>query len=87
MATHSDRDASPDYQRHSVDLSAYAGRTVTLAFAVTSKAAATDFALDDITQGGIGPQSSSPSAARLSRSSMMARRRASRWVRRIWASW
>ncbi|MCZ0995055.1 VanZ family protein [Streptomyces noursei] len=31
--------------------------------------------------------SSSPSAARRSRSSLMARRRASRCVRRIWASW
>ncbi|MET7478486.1 putative Ig domain-containing protein [Streptomyces sp. NPDC005648] len=49
VATHSNRDASDDYRRHSVDLSAYAGRTVTLAFGVTSKAAATDFALDDIT--------------------------------------
>ncbi len=33
------------------------------------------------------PQSSKPSATRRSRSSMMARRRARRWVRRIWASW
>ncbi len=32
-------------------------------------------------------QSSKPSAARCSRSSRIARRRASRWVRRIWASW
>ncbi|GAA2922052.1 hypothetical protein GCM10011428_43330 [Streptomyces violaceus] len=36
---------------------------------------------------GVLRQSSNPSAARFSRSSMIARRRARRWVRRIWASW
>lgn len=49
LATYSNRDATQTYQQHTHDLSAYAGRTVTLAYTVTSKAAATDFALDDTT--------------------------------------
>jgi hypothetical protein len=49
LATYSNRDATQTYQQHTHDLSAYAGRTVTLAYTVTSKAAATDFALDGTT--------------------------------------
>ncbi|MGK4584342.1 putative Ig domain-containing protein [Kitasatospora sp. HPMI-4] len=49
LATYSNRDDTDHFVPRSVDLSAYAGQTVVLAFTTDSAADETDFALDDVT--------------------------------------
>lgn len=50
LATHSNTDAAKGYTKHTVDLSAYAGKTVKITFTGTEDVALqTSFVLDDVT--------------------------------------